>query len=106
MMDSSFESDSDQNTTTNSRLDNIITETQANSNHNEAGDFVSADDDQIRMVDHDHLTDPTVATLIEKVVEEVQLPYRLADFQQVSMNILLQKKDLILLSPTGSGKES
>ena len=106
MMDSSFESDSDQNTTTNSHLDNVITETQANANYKEAGDLVSADDDQIRMDDHERLTDPALATLIEKVVEEVQLPYRLADFQQISMNILLQKKDLILLSPTGSGKES
>jgi len=32
------------------------------------------------------------------------LPYEITDFQKLSINTLLQKKDLILLSPTGSGK--
>ena len=105
-MDSSYESDSDQDSMDSVHLDSIITEAEARENYEKSGKLVTADDDQIRIEDYQHLMDSSVTSFIDKVVDELSLPYNLSDFQTLSLNILLQKKDLILLSPTGTGKGS
>ena len=105
-MDSSYESDSDQDSVDSAHIDSMITEAEASENYENCGKLVTSDDDQIRIDDHQHLIDPSVTSFIDKVVDELSLPYNLSDFQTLSLNILLQKKDLILLSPTGTGKGS
>ena len=106
-MDTSYESDSDPDDAPNSEyLDQMITETQARFNYEEAGKLVPAEDDQIRIENHEDLIDSSMTQLLDEVVETLALPYNLSDFQKLSLNTLLQKKDLILLSPTGSGKEN
>ena len=56
-MDTSCESDSDQDTTTNEQLDSMITEAQAKYNYEEAGKLVSEEKDQIRLESHEDLID-------------------------------------------------
>ena len=107
-MDSSYDSDStDQESAGNVHLDTLITAAQAKHNYEEAGNLVLEDEDHLRIDDHEDLLDATTSTIIlGEVVSDLSLPYKLSDFQTLSLNTLLQKKDLVLLSPTGSGKES
>ena len=105
-MDTSYESDSDQDSNINEQLDQIITEAQARSNYEEAGKLVPEEDDNISIDSHEDLINTSCIPILNDVAEQIALPYNLADFQKLSLNTLLQKKDLILLSPTGSGKES
>ena len=105
-MDTSYESDSDQDSNINEHLDQIITEAQARSNYEEAGKLVPEEDDNISIDSHEDLINTSCIPILNDVAEQIALPYNLADFQKLSLNTLLQKKDLILLSPTGSGKES
>ena len=105
-MDSSYDSDSDQESEGNVHLDALITEAQAKSNYEEAGRLVSEHEDQISIDDHQDLLNAATTAILDEVVNDLSLPYKLSDFQRLSLNTLLQKKDLVLLSPTGSGKES
>ena len=77
----------------NDQLDSMISEAEAKNNYEEAGRLVKEETDQISLDNHLHLIDSTADS------------FSLSDFQRLSLNTLLQKKDLILLSPTGSGKE-
>ena len=105
-MDTSFESDSDQDSTNNEHLDQIITEAQARSNYEEAGKLVTEEADTINIDSHEDLVNTSCIPILNEVAEQITLPYNLADFQKLSLYTLFQKKDLILLSPTGSGKVS
>ena len=103
-MDISSDSDSDQEGMENPHLDGIITDAQAKKNYNEAGKLVMEDADRISIKNHMDLIDSSMNLIISDIVNDRKLPYELSDFQNLSINTLLQKKDLILLSPTGSGK--
>ena len=99
-----FDSDSDHEGSENQGLDLIITEAQAKKNYEEAGMLVKEDSDKILIENHKDLIDDSVSAIINEVVMDKELPYVLSDFQLLSLNTLLQKKNLILCSPTGSGK--
>ena len=104
-MDSSFESDSDEETTP-ANLDSMITKEEATLNYKQAGKLVPEDKDQISTDSHKHLINPDSTAILDEVLQNLNLPYILSDFQKLSLISLFQKKDLILVSPTGSGKES
>ena len=53
---------------------------------------------------HGHLIDHANDKILDSVLADVNLPYKLADFQTTSLHTIFQKKDLVLISPTGSGK--
>ena len=76
----------------------------ANSYYKEAGQSVEEEDDQISLAVNLHLLKDELHIVIEEVILEAKLPYRPTDFQLLSLHILGSKKNLILISPTGSGK--
>ena len=51
-----------------------------------------------------HLLRDEVAFLIEEVLEEHPLPYQLKDFQKLVLHQIGSLNNVILVSPTGSGK--
>ena len=51
-----------------------------------------------------HLLRDEVAFLIEEVLEEHPLPYQLKDFQKFVLHQIGSLNNVILVSPTGSGK--
>ena len=104
-MDTSYETDSDQDDVSNDQLDSMISEAEAKNNYEEAGRLVKEETDQISLDSHLHLIDSTADNILNEVLLDKALSFSLSDFQRLSLNTLLQKKDLILLSPTGSGKE-
>ena len=83
-----------------------ISAAEARTNYSEAGSLVLEEDDPISQDKYKHLLSMESEKILSEVVAELKLPYELTDFQNISLNTIYQKKDLILLSPTGSGKES
>ena len=53
---------------------------------------------------HAHLLNDNVHMLILEVMEETRLGFELADFQMLSLHVLGSQNNLVLISPTGSGK--
>ena len=83
-----------------------ISEEQARKNYEAAGTLVVEEKESITVTDYAHLMNDDVDKQLDKVVDEVKLPYRPADFQRVAVNVLGSMKSVILISPTGSGKMS
>ena len=81
-----------------------ISEELARKNYNMAGTEKVEDDDQISIAGNAALMSDVVDRMIDEVTNKLDLPYSLSEFQRVSINVLGSKKNLILVSPTGSGK--
>ena len=102
---SSTESDSDDDIP---QFDMVmgITKEEATKNYNEAGHLVPEEAEQINLSQFGHLNNPQNEPILQQVLTNLALPYDLAAFQTVSIHTLMEKKDILLLSPTGSGKGS
>ena len=70
----------------------------------EAGSLVANEDDQISLVKYNHLLNDTVANILAEVLEENPLPFQLADFQKLAIHAIGSLQNVVLVSPTGSGK--
>ena len=82
-----------------------ITEVQAEYNYNLAGTEVPEPTDQISVLKYESLLlNDQVHQKIMEVLSETKLAFKLADFQLVSLHVLGNQRNLILVSPTGSGK--
>ena len=105
-MDISHDSDSDNDAAIDDTVvgDTGVSQSEAEKNYEEAGILMPDEKDTISLDNHADMICPSCEAVLAKVVEDLSLPYDLSDFQKLSINILLQSKDLILLSPTGTGK--
>ena len=81
-----------------------ISEKQAVANLNAAGSQVTEESDRISVKNNRELMDPMVDKCLDDVVSKLAMPYAPSEFQRVSVNALGQQKNVILVSPTGSGK--
>ena len=84
------------------RLD--ISKEQAKANYMSAGTVVEEEEDQITIEGNRNLISEEVENILDKIVEEINLPYRPSPFQRIAINTLGELNNLILVSPTGSGK--
>ena len=80
-----------------------ISKEAADLNYQLAGVDVDEPPDQIDIENHKHLLNDNVHHLIMEVLEDSKLRFKLADFQLLSLHVLGSKRNLILISPTGSG---
>ena len=81
-----------------------ISKTVADWNYEQAGKLVDEEPDQLNLAVYGHLLCDSVHLKLLEVLEEVQLPFELADFQKLSLHVIGSKRNLILVSPTGCGK--
>ena len=82
-----------------------ISEAQAEYNYNMAGTEVPEPADQISVAKYQSLLlNDAVHQKIMEVLSETNLAFKLSDFQLISLHVLGNKKNLVLVSPTGSGK--
>ena len=83
-------------------LDNL--NVMAGLNYDMVGEVVEEEASQITLTKYNHLLRDEVGVAIEQVLNEHPLPYQLQDFQKLSLHALGSQKNVILISPTGSGK--
>ena len=81
-----------------------ITAVQAKANYDIAGTEVEEEKDGITIQDNADLMNYEVDNILNKVVEEIQMKYKPAEFQRVAINALGGMNNVVLVSPTGSGK--
>ena len=81
-----------------------ITAVQAKANYDIAGTEVEEEKDGITIQDNADLMNYEVNNILNEVVQEIQMPYQPAEFQRVAINALGGMKNVVLVSPTGSGK--
>ena len=82
----------------------MISKEKANRNYKIAGTLVDEPPDEISLAKHEHLLNDALHGLIMEVLQETKLPFKLADFQMISLHVLGSGRNLVLISPTGSGK--
>ena len=85
-------------------LDLLISEVEAKMNYEEAGEMMHEEEDPISINQNPEIMNSQVSPVLQRVLQKLSLPYEQSDFQKLALHSLLQKKDVILLSPTGSGK--
>ena len=82
-----------------------ITKDQADLNYKMAGSEVDEPTDQICVSRYQQLMlNDNVHQKIMAVLEETHINFELADFQLISLHVLGSQRNLVLVSPTGSGK--
>ena len=81
-----------------------ISEAVAQENYFMAGQEVEEEEDRITLDGNIYLITREVDEILDKIVADLNLPYKPSPFQRVSVNALGSQKTLILVSPTGSGK--
>ena len=110
MSESSSEYDGEPNNETDEETDSEddvqlgITNEQAMANLAAAGREVCEEEDKITVAGNLHLMDQVANEMLDEIVERLDMPYTPADFQRVVINALALKKNVVLVSPTGSGK--
>ena len=82
----------------------MISKEKADRNYELAGTLVDEPEDEISISKYKHLLTDSVHHVIMQVLQETEIRFQLADFQMLSLHVLGSQKNLILLSPTGSGK--
>ena len=82
-----------------------ITKVEADANYDMAGTEVDEPPDQISVEKHQQLLlNDKVHRYIMEVLKEMKVTFQLADFQMISLHVIGNHRNLVLLSPTGSGK--
>ena len=82
-----------------------ISEALADYNYEMAGSEVPEPTDEISVAKYQSLMlNDKVHQSIMEVLSETKISFQLAEFQLVSLHCLGNQKNLILVSPTGSGK--
>ena len=81
-----------------------ISVSQAKANYEMAGTEVEEEEDRITVAGNEDLMNPEVNEILDKVVEDTKMAYTPAEFQRVTINALGGMNNVVLVSPTGSGK--
>ena len=81
-----------------------ISKEQAEELYEQAGLLINEDADEFTLDKHTHLLNDSVDLIIREVLAENPLPFQLQDFQRLTLHCLGSLKNVILISPTGSGK--
>ena len=85
--------------------DLAISQAKADFNYMMAGGEVEEPPDDISIAKYQHLMlNDAVHMKIMEVLDDTKIKFKLSDFQLISLHVLGSKRNLILVSPTGSGK--
>ena len=79
-----------------------ISKAEADKNLDMAGTLVAETKDQISAAKYETLLlNDQVHSMIMDVLQEAKIPFKLAEFQLISLHVIGNQKSLILISPTG-----
>ena len=86
------------------KFDLAISKQFADELYDKAGTIVPEDPDQISIEKYNYLLQDSVHLIIQEVLAENPLKFKLQDFQLLTLHCLGSLKNVILVSPTGTGK--
>ena len=69
-----------------------------------AGDLIPEDPEQIILSQHEHLLSDKIHIIIQEVLQENRVGFKLQDFQLLTLHCLGSLKNVVLVVPTGAGK--
>ena len=73
--------------------------------YEKAGEITVAEEDhEISLIKHSKLLNDDVAIILNEVLVKNPLPFDLADFQKLALHAIGSMKNVVLISPTRSGK--
>ena len=72
--------------------------------YEKAGTLIPEDAEQITIEKYNNLLKDSVHLIIQEVLTEHPLPFQFQDFQLLTLHCLGSLKNIILVSPTGTGK--
>ena len=81
-----------------------ISAARAAKNYREAGGMVEEEEEVLKIEDFRGVMDAAVDEVIDELEQELGLPYKLAPFQRIALNIVGQGRSVVLVSECGSGK--
>ena len=81
-----------------------ITSEMADDLYEKAGTLIPEDKCDITIEKYGHLLKDSVHSIIQEVLSENPLPYKLQDFQLLTLHCLGSLKNVVLVAPTGCGK--
>ena len=73
-------------------------------NYNKAGELIPEDAEQITLEKYQHVLSDSVHLIIQEVLQEHHVPFKLQQFQMLTLHALGSLNNVVLLSPTGTGK--
>ena len=86
------------------KFDLAISKQFADELYDKAGTIVPEDPDQLSIEKYNYLLQDSVHLIIQEVLAENPLKFKLQDFQLLTLHCLGSLKNVILVSPTGTGK--
>ena len=84
--------------------DLAITKNKADWLYDQAGELIDEDQEQLTVELYRHLLSDKVHSIIQEVLEENRIQYKLQDFQLLTLHSLGSLRNVILVCPTGCGK--
>ena len=87
-----------------STVDTVNRQAYFDEQYEKAGETVEEEENQISLTTHSHLLSDRVACVLEEVLLENPIPFVLQDFQKLALHAIGSLKNVVLVSPTGSGK--
>ena len=70
----------------------------------EAGELVDEDEEQIKIERYEHLMSDKIHIIIQEVLNENNIVFKLQDFQLLTLHCLGNLQNVVLICPTGCGK--
>ena len=67
-----------------------------------AGMLIKEDEHKLTMRSHNYLLSDSVHSVIQEVLNEHPIPFKLQEFQLLTLYALGSQKNVVLVSPTGS----
>ena len=77
---------------------------KAKTMYENAGSQIEEDSVNLTLDQYGYLLNDTVDLIIKQVLSEYPLPFKLQDFQLLTLHCLGSLKNVVLIAPTGSGK--
>ena len=99
-----FDSDDDSDSNIAEDIDeNVLEITKEMSEYlyEKAGELIEEDSEEISLVLHHQLLKDSVAQIISQVLYENPLPFKLQEFQLLTLHCIGSLRNVVLISPTG-----
>ena len=86
------------------KLDLNISKERADWLYDQAGELVDEDEEQLKVEKYNHLLSDKIHIIIQEVLSENNIVFKLQDFQLLTLHCLGNLKNVVLICPTGCGK--